>query len=184
MSLLIRAADRADLEKIVEIYRHSVEHGTATYELTVPDHAEMGRRFDALTSQNYPYLIAEEEGEILGYAYAGPFRPRPAYRWSVEDSIYLSPDAQGKGVGYQLLIKLIEEAESRGFRQMVAIIGGASAASIAVHTKAGFEHSGVMKATGYKHGQWLDTAIMQLVLGDGQESDPDLQTYPGNLFQD
>ena len=184
MSLLIRAACENDLDAIVEIYRHSVEHGTATYELTVPDHAEMTRRFTALTSQNYPYLIAEEDGEILGYAYAGPFRPRPAYRWSVEDSIYLSPSAQGKGVGYQLLVDLIKAAEGRGFRQMIAVIGGASAASIAVHAKAGFEHSGVMKATGYKHGKWLDTTIMQLALGEGQQTDPDLTTYPGNLYKD
>jgi L-amino acid N-acyltransferase YncA len=184
MSLVIRTASQEDLDAIVEIYKHSVEHGTATYELTVPDYAEMQRRFEALTSQNYPYLVAQEDGKILGYAYAGPFRPRPAYRWSVEDSIYLSPDAQGKGVGYQLLARLIKASDERGFRQMIAVIGGASAASIAVHAKAGFEHSGVMKATGYKHGKWLDTTIMQLALGDGQDTDPDLQNYPGNLYQD
>jgi L-amino acid N-acyltransferase YncA len=182
MSLLIRAASHDDLEAIVEIYRHSVEHGTATYELTVPDFAEMERRFNALNSQNYPYLVAEEDGVVIGYAYAGPFRTRPAYRWSVEDSIYLSPQAQGKGIGYKLLITLIEVAQALGFRQMVAIVGGASEASIAVHAKAGFEHSGVMKATGYKHGKWLDTTIMQLPLGEGQETDPDLQAYPGNLY--
>ncbi len=182
MSLCIRAAIQDDLDAIVEIYKHSVEHGTATYELTVPDYAEMQRRFEALTSQNYPYLVAEESGKILGYAYAGPFRPRPAYRWSVEDSIYLSPDAQGKGVGFRLLEKLVEASQERGFRQMIAVIGGASAASIAVHEKAGFEHSGVMKATGYKHGKWLDTTIMQLALGEGRATDPNLQSYPGNLY--
>lgn len=184
MSLEIRAATRHDLESIVEIYQYSVEHGTATYELTPPDYAEMERRFEALNAQNYPYLVAEEDGVILGYAYAGPFRTRPAYRWSVEDSIYLSPQAQGKGVGYKLLVRLIEAAQALGFRQMVAIIGGASKASIAVHAKAGFEHSGVMKATGYKHGKWLDTTIMQLALGEGQDADPDLDTYPGNLYRD
>ncbi len=184
MSLNIRVATHQDLEAIVEIYRYSVEHGTATYELTPPDFAEMERRFKALKSQDYPYLVAEEDGVILGYAYAGPFRPRPAYRWSVEDSIYLSPQAQGKGVGYKLLVRLVEAAQSLGFRQMVAIVGGASEASIAVHAKAGFEHSGVMKATGYKHGKWLDTTIMQLALGEGQDTDPDLETYPGNLYHE
>lgn len=184
MSLDIRAAKHQDLKSIVEIYRYSVEHGTATYELTPPDFAEMERRFDALNSQDYPYLVAEEDGVILGYAYAGPFRPRPAYRWSVEDSIYLSPQAQGKGVGYKLLVRLIEASQELGFRQMVAVIGGTSEASIALHAKAGFKHSGVMKATGYKHGKWLDTTIMQLALGEGQDTDPDLETYPGNLYRD
>lgn len=183
MSLVIRDAKPSDLPSMTDIYRHSVESGTATYELSSPDLAEMTRRYNENTSQRYPYLVAEDDGQILGYAYAGTLRARPAYRWSVEDSIYLDPNAQGKGVGSKLLNALVIKATELGFRQMIAVIGGASPQSISVHRKVGFEDAGVMKATGYKHGKWLDTTIMQLALGDGNQSHPDISEYPGNLYK-
>lgn len=183
MSLTIRKAETSDLPVMTEIYHHSVETGTSSYELNPPDLTEMRRRYEANLDLGYPYFVAEEDGVVLGYAYAGSFRSRPAYRWSVEDSIYLAPDAQGKGIGYQLLVVLVDRCEELGFRQILAIIGGASPASIAVHRKAGFEDAGVMKATGHKHGQWLDTVIMQKALGESATTQPDMDAYPGNQYK-
>ncbi|HWT28403.1 MAG TPA: GNAT family N-acetyltransferase, partial [Methylophilaceae bacterium] len=122
-------------------------------------------------------------GELLGYAYASAFRTRPAYRWMVEDSIYLAPAARGKGVGKALLAELISRCTALGFRQMVAVIGGAHPASIALHRSSGFEETGLLKGTGYKHGRWLDTMLMQRVLGEGKDTDPDLSAYPGSLYK-
>lgn len=181
MTLMIRDAGLDDLPAITEIYADSVENGTATYELTPPSLMEMQRRYEMMTDADYPYLVAEDEGSILGYAYAGPFRARPAYRWSVEDSIYLAPDARGRGVGYALLQELVKQAQARGFRQMLAVIGGAEPGSIAVHKKAGFQDGGIMRATGYKHGKWLDTVIMQLPLNGGSDTHPDMGVFPGNM---
>jgi L-amino acid N-acyltransferase YncA len=142
----------------------------------------MGRRFAAITSQGYPYIAAvDEDGSVLGYAYASAFRTRPAYRWLVEDSIYLAPSARGRGLGRALLQRLVEDCTALGFRQMVAVIGGANPASVALHRGLGFEMTGILKGTGFKHGQWLDTALMQLALGDGLTTDPDERTYPGTL---
>lgn len=183
MSLIIRKAEISDLPVMTDIYRHSVETGTSSYELTPPDLAEMKRRYEANLDLGYPYFVAEEGGVVLGYAYAGSFRSRPAYRWTVEDSIYLAPDAQGKGIGYQLLVVLVERCQALGFRQMLAVIGGASPASIAVHRKAGFEDAGVMKATGHKHGLWLDTVMMQKALGESATTQPDMNEYPGNQYK-
>lgn len=182
MSFIIRDAVIEDVPKITTIYGEAVDNGTATYELTAPDLDEMMNRFESMSSNSFPYLVAEDDDQFLGYAYAGPFRPRPAYRWTVEDSIYLAPEARGRGVGYKLLMTLVERSEALGFRQMIAIIGGGEAASIGVHRKAGFQDAGSMKATGFKHGKWLDTTIMQIDLGDGASTDPDMNTYPGNLF--
>jgi L-amino acid N-acyltransferase YncA len=182
MSLTLRSVLREDLPAMTEIYRESVLNGTATYELDPPDLAEMTSRFETNTGLGYPYIVAlDEDGTILGYAYASAFRTRPAYRWLVEDSIYLKPEARGKGVGKALLTDLLERCEKLGFRQMVAVIGGASPASIAVHKAAGFEHGGIMKATGFKLGQWLDTVIMQKALGEGSQTDPDMNAYPGTM---
>ena len=181
--MIIRDCLSADLPAITRIYAESVENGVASYELTAPDLAEMTRRHAALIADFYPYVVAEEAGEILGYAYASAFRTRPAYRWLVEDSIYLSPEARGRGAGSALLAELLNRCTALGFRQMLAVIGGAHPASVAVHRKAGFIESGVIRATGYKHGRWLDTALMQIALGNGDETDPDLQTYPGTLFR-
>ena len=173
MKFVIRNAEVGDLPAIAEIYRESVLNGVASYEIDPPTLDEMHNRFSAITVAGYPYIVAiDAGGVILGYAYASAFRTRPAYQWLVEDSIYLAPEARGRGIGRALLAELIERCTALGFRQMVAVIGGAHPASIAVHRSAGFEDGGVMKATGFKHGRWLDTVIMQLALGDGASTDP------------
>lgn len=183
MTFTIRDATSDDISEITAIYRESVLHGTASYEIAPPEEAEMTDRFAAITQKGYPYIAAiGEDSHLLGYAYASAFRTRPAYRWLVEDSIYLAPSAQGRGIGKALLKELIVRCEALGFRQMLAVIGGASPASIAVHRSLGFELSATLKGTGFKHGKWLDTAMMQIALGDGTETPPDLQAYPGILF--
>lgn len=183
MTFFIRNATTTDLPAITEIYRDSVLNGTASYEITPPDLAEMTSRHSGIIEKGYPYIAAEaEDGTLLGYAYASAFRTRPAYRWLVEDSIYLAPQARGKGVGKALLKELLTRCEVLGFRQMVAVIGGASPASVAVHKSLGFEMTGTLKGTGFKHGKWLDTVLMQIALGEGGETDPDPVAYPGTLF--
>lgn len=183
MKIRIRDAVAADLPVISEIYRESVRSGIATYELDPPSDEEMAARFASITGQNYPYIIAEDEaGTVLGYAYASPFRTRPAYRYLAEDSIYVAPQSRGMGVGGTLLDALMSATASLGIRQMIAVIGGASPASIAVHEKAGFKHVGRMPASGFKFGKWLDTVLMQIELGEGADtiptSEPGLKTYP------
>ena len=182
MSVSLRSATSDDLPHITAIYRDSVLNGTASYEITPPSQEEMKARFEAIRDKGYPYLVAEDEaGAFLGYAYASSFRTRPAYRWMVEDSIYLAPEARGRGVGRLLLDALVESCQTLGFRQMIAVIGGAHPASVAVHRAAGFAEAGLLKGTGYKHGRWLDTMLMQKALGDGDQNDPDLSVYPGTL---
>ena len=184
MTIHIRNASLSDIPTIADIYRDSVLNGTASYELTPPDLAEMTDRFAGITGKGYPYIVAEDEnGQMLGYAYASAFRTRPAYRWLVEDSIYLAPSAQGHGIGKLLLKELVERCTALGFRQMVAVIGGASPASAGLHSALGFRMVGTMTGTGFKHGQWLDTIFMQRELGEGKHTDPDTVTYPGSLFQ-
>jgi phosphinothricin acetyltransferase len=179
----IRDATSADLSAITRIYAESVREGVASYELTPPDEAEMARRMTAITSNGYPYLAADgDDGSLLGYAYASAFRTRPAYRWLVEDSIYVAPEARGKGVGSSLLEVLIARCEALGFRQMIAVIGGGHQASIALHHKAGFLSAGMIRGSGHKHGRWLDTVFMQRALGEGTTTDPDPRSYPGTLF--
>jgi phosphinothricin acetyltransferase len=164
----IRPATEADLPAITAIYDHAVRFGTATFELDPPDLSEMTRRFRVLADDKLPYLVAMSGGEVLGYAYAGPFRPRPAYRFTVENSVYLDPKAQGRGVGTRLMRELIAQSRQRGFRQMVAVIGdSANAASIGVHRSTGFKMIGTHENVGFKFGRWLDTVQMQLALGDG-----------------
>ena len=166
--VLIRPAAPADLPSITAIYEHAVRFGTATFELEPPDVAEMTRRYRALVDGAFPYLVASQNGAILGYAYAGPYRPRPAYRFSVENSVYLDPAAQGKGVGTRLMRDLITQSEQRGFRQMIAVIGdSANVASIGVHRTTGFMMVGTLENVGFKFGRWLDTVLMQRALGEG-----------------
>ncbi|WP_062226900.1 GNAT family N-acetyltransferase [Aureimonas frigidaquae] len=181
----LRDAQAADIAAITDIYRHAVLYGTATYELTPPDAAEMSSRMAALQTDGYPYIVAVSgSGETVAYAYAGPFRTRPAYRWSVEDSIYIHPDHQGKGIGRALLTRLVELCSERGFRQMVAVIGGAdNMASIRLHERAGFTMIGTFEGSGFKFGRWVDTVLMQMRLGDGRHSLPDETRYPGTLFK-
>jgi L-amino acid N-acyltransferase YncA len=172
-TLEIRAATAADLPFVTNIYEHAVRHGTATFELIPPDLAEMTRRFDALTDGGFPYLIAVLDGGVAGYAYAGPYRPRPAYRFTVENSVYLEPAIHRRGIGMQLMRRLIAECEARGFRQMIAVIGdSANVGSIGVHTKCGFQMIGTHPNVGLKFGRWLDTVMMQLALGEGAATVP------------
>lgn len=170
----IRPATPADIPAIAAIYGEAVRTGTASFELTPPGAAEMTRRHAAITESGYPYLIMEEDGALLGYAYASAFRPRVAYRHTVENSIYVAPFAQGRGVGRALLEALIAQCEAAGFRQMVAVIGdSANHGSIGLHRACGFHHVGVLAATGLKFGRWIDTVLMQRPLGAGSADTPD-----------
>jgi L-amino acid N-acyltransferase YncA len=169
----IRPTEEADLPAITEIYEHAVRHGTATFELVAPDLAEMTRRYCALVDGGFPSLVATVDGSVIGYAYAGPYRPRPAYRFTVENSIYLKPSIHRRGIGLQLLQRLIVECEQRGYRQMIAVIGdSANAGSIGLHTRAGFALIGTHPNVGLKFGRWLDTVMMQLALGEGAGTVP------------
>jgi L-amino acid N-acyltransferase YncA len=172
-SLEIRSAVRTDLPAITEIYEHAVRFGTATFELVPPDLAEMTRRFSALMDGGFPYLVAAIEGRVVGYAYAGAYRPRPAYRFTVENSVYLQPAIHRRGIGLQLLRRLIAECEARGYRQMIAVIGdSANAASVGVHSRCGFQMIGTHPNVGFKFGRWLDTVMMQRALGEGATTVP------------
>jgi phosphinothricin acetyltransferase len=165
MGLIIRPATPADAKSTADIYGHAVRFGTASFELDPPDEAEMARRQRAIAQAGYPYLVAQAEGRVSGYAYAGPYHSRPAYRYTVENSVYVAPDAQRRGIGRALLDSLIAEAGKSGFRQMIAIIGdSAQIASIALHRAAGFRHIGTLEAVGYKHDRWLDAVLMQRAL--------------------
>ncbi len=181
-SIEVRDARPGDLSSICSIYAECVENGVASYELVPPSLKEMQGRFAAISGNGYPYLVAGEAGGILGFAYVSAFRTRPAYRWVVEDSIYLTPEARGRGIGRILLDELVRRSAALGFRQMLAVIGGAHPASVGLHRAAGFEEIGRLHATGYKHGRWLDTVLMQLSLGEGSATDPDPGAYPGTLF--
>jgi len=174
MPVSIRDAATADIPTITRIYAQAVRFGTASFELDPPDEAEMLARFYALMSGGHPYIVAEGEGTILGYAYAGPFRPRPAYRHSVEDSVYVAPEAHRRGVGRALLDALIARCTDLGFRQMIAVIGDSTlqAASIGLHAAAGFRLVGTLDAVGYKHDRWLDSVYMQRALGAGADAPP------------
>lgn len=185
MSMTIRHALPDDLDRITQIYADAVLNGTASYELEVPTRTEMGERFEALMDGGYPYLVAERGGVILGYAYAGPFRARPAYRFIVEDSIYIAPEAKGAGIGKALMQTLIDESTALGFRQIIAVIGDghADSASVRLHERLGFHHSGRMEGSGYKHGRWLDTVFMQLALNGGATLPPDPGSMPERRFR-
>jgi L-amino acid N-acyltransferase YncA len=169
----LRTATAADVAAITAVYRPAVLHGTASFELEPPDEAEMLRRFEAIAAGDYPYFVAELDGRVVGYAYANAYRTRPAYRFTVEDSIYLAPEAQGKGIGKVLLNALIDTSTAKGYRLMVAVIGDSRQfASIALHRSAGFTFCGTIHAVGYKFGRWLDSVIMELPLGEGDKSTP------------
>lgn len=159
----------ADLPFIQAIYKHAVVNSTASFELTPPDLVEMTRRFHALVDHSFPYFVAKNtDGQLLGYAYAGPYRSRPAYRFTVEDSIYIAPHAQGMGIGRALLSSVLDDATNKGFRQMIGVIGDSQhTASIALHERLGFEPVGVFRDIGWKQNRWLDTVLMQRSLGEG-----------------
>jgi phosphinothricin acetyltransferase len=170
---ILRPASGGDIAAITRIYADAVRQGTASFELEPPDEAEMARRHQALLAGGYPYLVAEAAGAIAGYAYAGAYRARPAYRWCVEDSVYVAPDHHRRGIGRVLLARLVEECEQRGFRQMIAVIGdSAQTPSIALHAAVGFDMIGTLRSVGFKHGRWLDTPLMQRALGPGDTAPP------------
>ena len=174
MTPAIRPAKITDIPAITRIYAQAVEHGTASFELTPPGQAEMTRRLHDLTTKGFPYLVAEIDGVLAGYAYAGLYRSRPAYRLTVEDSVYIAPDLQRRGIGRALLAALIDAAEVRGFRQMIAVNGDPTkqAASIGLHEALGFRHVGMLENVGFKQGRWLDSLLMQRELGNGAKSVP------------
>lgn len=178
----IRPATPDDVADIREIYAHAVLTGTGTYELDPPDEAEMLRRFKHVTSNNFPWIIAEEGGVVLGYAYASPFRTRPAYRWVIEDSIYVAPEAKGQGVGKALLHELLLQCEALGYHQMIAVIGDGKGnrGSVALHQSLGFDLSGTIAGSGFKFGQWIDTVIMQKPLNGGLDQLPDQAAFPAS----
>jgi L-amino acid N-acyltransferase YncA len=172
-ALLIRPAGRADLPSITAIYAWNVLNGTGTFELEPPDEEEMVRRHEDVVSKGLPWLVAQRGDAILGYAYANHFRPRKAYRFCVEDSVYLAGDAKGQGLGRLLLAELMARCEAVGARQMLAVIGDSqNLGSVGVHRTLGFEHVGVMKAAGWKFNRWLDVVIMQKALGLGATANP------------
>lgn len=170
----IRSATLVDIPAIATIYQPQVIEGTATFELEPPDDAEMRRRFEVITSAGFPYLAADLEGRLAGYAYAQAFRARPAYRFTVEDSIYVADGVQGRGVGKALLGALVDRCAELGFRQMIAVIGDSArqAPSIALHRALGFEVVGKLPSVGFKHGRWLDSVQMQRALGVGDTEPP------------
>lgn len=173
MKPTLRTAVAADIPAIAAIYRPAVLGGTASFELEPPGEEEMLRRFEAIVTVGYPYFVAEVDGQIGGYAYANAYRTRPAYRHSVEDSIYIAPGMQGKGLGQVLLHGLIDTCTDQGFRLMVAIIGdSAQHASIRLHRRLGFTFCGTIHSVGFKHGRWLDSVIMELPLGAGDTMPP------------
>lgn len=173
MSLIIHPTTNADIPAITRIYAHAVEQGTASFELEPPSEAEMERRIKALIDSGFPYLVAVLDGALSGYAYAGPYRVRPGYRFTVEDSVYIAAEAQGRGVGRALLQALIEAAEARGYRQMIAVIGDSEqTASVTLHAALGFAFIGTFSNVGFKFGRWLDTVLMQRPLGPGSTATP------------
>ena len=170
---IIRASREADVARITEIYDHHVRHGTASFEIEPPDAAEIARRRAGVLDQGLPYLVAEIDGRVVGYAYAGPWRPRPAYRWSVENSIYIDHNVTRSGLGRLLLPALIEHCTAAGRRQMVAVIGdSAHLPSIRLHEAFGFRHVGTLQNIGFKFGRWLDSVLMQRPLGPGADTVP------------
>lgn len=182
MEFSIVPAKTDHVPAITAIYREAVLHHTASFELVPPDDVQMAHRMAAIVGQGYPFLVAlSSDGSLLGYAYASSYRSRPAYRWSVENSVYVDPLAHGLGVGTSLTRVVIARCESLGFRQMIAIVGGSdNLASIAMHEKLGFERVGLLPGSGFKHGQWLDSVLMQRALGDGLTTEPDMDAFPGN----
>lgn len=173
MAPVIRNAALADAPACAAIYNHHVLHGTATFETAPVPAEDMAARMAKVLDAGSPWLVAlDGHGAVIGYAYAARFRDRPAYRYACEDSIYVADAARGQGVGSALLSALIDAAEAAGYLQMLAVVGGAEPASVALHAKAGFSEAGRMRSVGRKHGRWLDTLYMQRALGAGDSAAP------------
>ena len=172
--ITIRASRDADVDAISTIYAHHVLHGTGTFETEPPTAADMAARRADVLAKNLPYLVAEQDGRVVGFAYCNWFKPRPAYRYSAEDSIYIADEARGQGLGAQLLAALAQAAEAAGVRKLIAVIGdSANAGSVGVHRKQGFSHVGVIKDCGWKFGEWRDIVLMEKVIGAGSSTRPE-----------
>lgn len=170
---IIRPSQERDLAQITAIYAHHVCHGTGTFEVDPPTQADMSQRRADVLSKGLPYLVAAEDDRVLGFAYCNWFKPRPAYRYSAEDSIYLAPDATGQGLGRALLAELSSQAEQAGVRKLIAVIGDSNnMGSIGVHRSAGFSHIGTLKSCGWKFERWLDVVLMDKSLGHGDTTPP------------
>jgi phosphinothricin acetyltransferase len=172
--VIIRAAKEADVAAVAAIYGHHVLTSTGTFEETPPSPQETAARIAAVSALRLPYLVAEGEGgQVMGFAYASAFRPRPAYRYTAEDSVYVHPDHMGRGVGKALVAEVIAACAALGVRQMIAVIGdSANAGSIGLHRSLGFEDAGVGRAFGFKFGRWVDVVWMQKTLGPGSDAPP------------
>lgn len=174
MAATIREATADDIPQIQQIYAHHVLSSTTTFEEVPPGVQEMQQRLEHVQKQGLPWLVAEHEGRILGYCYAALYRPRPAYRYTIEDSVYLADGESGKGIGQELLAALIQQCEKGPWRQIIAVIAGTqNQSSIALHRKLGFAHVGTQPETGYKFGQWIDVVFMQRALGPGGSTPPE-----------
>ena len=170
---LVRPATLDDLPAVTAIYRHHVLHGLASFEVEPPDTAEIARRYGTIRELGLPYFVAESDGRIAGYAYAAVYRARPAYRYTVEDSVYVDHEFAGRGIGSALMPALIDGCATAGRRQIIAVIGdSANHASIKLHEKFGFQHAGLLPAVGYKFGRWVDSVLMQKDVGGGQRTPP------------
>jgi phosphinothricin acetyltransferase len=173
-AIVVRDALPADLSIIQSIYAHHVLHGLASFEEAPPDAAEIERRYRDITGRGLPYLVVEDAGSVAGFAYAGPYRARPAYRYTVEDSVYIAPVAVGRGLGRAVLSSVIQRTTDLGLRQMVAIIGDSgNEASIRLHEALGFDRVGTLRAVGFKFDRWVDSVLMQRSLGAGDNRLPD-----------
>lgn len=169
---MIRNASEDDAPAIAAIYGHHVIHGTASYDTEPPTVEETVAKIRRIAEANWPFIVFEQNGQAVGYAYATQFRDRPAYAWTCENSIYVHPDWNGRGVGKALLTELLQRAEAFGFRQMAAVIGGAEEASVRLHQSCGFREVGRLHSAGWKHGRWLDNVYMQIALGKGSSEPP------------
>jgi len=173
IDITIRACEEEDVASITKIYAHHVLHGLASFEVEPPSETEMRQRCREVMGKGFPYLVAAYAGEIVGYAYASPYRLRPAYRYTAENSVYLHPAWSGRGIGRQLMSALIVECGTRGLRQIVAVIGdSANTASIELHRRLGFVMVGTIRSAGYKFGRWVDSVLMQRALGAGDSTPP------------
>lgn len=172
--MLIRTATLDDAPALAAIYGDACLHGVGTFEEVPPEPAEMAQRMTTVRARGLPYVVAEVDGAVVGLAYAAPFRLRAAYRYLVEDSVYVAPAAKGMGVGRAMLSRVIDDCEALGLRQMMAVIGGSdNAGSIGLHTALGFRRQGVMEAVGFKFGRWMDIVLMQRPLNAGADTLPD-----------
>ena len=172
-SIAVREVRDSDMDAVADIYGYHVRHGVASFEYEPPDAAELRRRSAAVRAHGLPYVVAERDSRLLGFAYASPFRLRPAYRYTVEDSVYVHPDTVREGIGRRLLEAVIAGCEAGGRRRLVAVIGGADERSISFHRRCGFEDAGRIEGAGWKHGRWLDLVLMQRGLGPSTSSPPD-----------